>query len=86
MNSQYREEPDSRVIAYLHKYCATTTVGASTLLCELQLDSLDLIECLFELEQYYGKTLSNAEVASLATIEDLIEAFGTMNIEKESGE
>lgn len=48
----------------------------STPLSVLVSDSLDLIEGLFELEQRFGKTLSNAELRSLETLGDLIAVFG----------
>lgn len=50
-------------------------LNAKTALSELNLDSLELIESLFELENHYGKTLSNAELASLTTVGDLARAF-----------
>jgi len=46
-------------------------------LSDLHLDSLDLVETLFELEQHTGRTLSNLELSSLSTLGDLIQFFST---------
>lgn len=59
----------------LRKHCDVQIGDESTLLSELHLDSLELIECLFELEQECGIALNNAELASLITVEDLLEVF-----------
>jgi acyl carrier protein len=63
------------VMQCLGKHCEVATLDRKTVLSELDLDSLDLIESLFELENCYGKTLSNAELASLETVEDLVKIF-----------
>ncbi len=47
----------------------------STALRELCLDSLELVEVLFDLEQHTGRTLSNLELSSLVTLGDLIRFF-----------
>ena len=47
----------------------------ATALNDLHLDSLDLVETLFELEQHTGRTLSNLELSSLSTLGDLIRFF-----------
>lgn len=67
--------PNTYVMQSLGKHCSETIFDQGMSLKELNLDSLDLIESLFELEQHYGKTLSNAELASLATVGDLIKIF-----------
>lgn len=63
------------VMQCLSKYCGGEVLSRGLALNELRLDSLDLIESLFELENYYGKSLSNAELASLVTVGDLVSAF-----------
>lgn len=47
----------------------------STALSALDMDSLEFIEGLFELERHFDRTLSNTELASLTTVEDLIQIF-----------
>lgn len=66
---------DVGVMQCLRKHCDGANIDRKTALSELNLNSLDLIESLFELENRYGKTLSNAELASLATVEDLVAVF-----------
>lgn len=65
------------IMQCLRDHCDGATFDRETALSDLNLDSLDLIESLFELENIYGKTLSNAELASLVTVEDLVKAFAT---------
>ena len=69
------EYPSTKVMQCLHKYGDEAIFDRKTALSELNLDSLDLIESLFELENHFGKTLSNEELASLATVEDIIKVF-----------
>lgn len=80
MSFRLGEYPTTCVMRCLSKHCGETTLDRRTLLKELKLDSLDLIESLFELEQHYGKTLSNAELAALVTVGDLIKAFDSINV------
>ncbi len=63
------------VVRVLANYSITDLSDRSKPLSELDLGSLDLIEAIFELEQIYDKSLSNIELQSLSTIEDLILAF-----------
>ena len=65
------------VVRCLQKYYREDIPHSSTPISELRLDSLDLIEALFELEQIHDRTLSNLEIASLSTIEDLVRVFAT---------
>ena len=48
----------------------------ATPLSELCLDSLELIEILFELERCSGLSLSNAELDELSNVGDLMRCFG----------
>lgn len=75
MSIRLGEYPTTCVMRCLSKHGGETIFDQKTPLRELNLDSLDLIESLFELEQHYGKTLSNAELMALATVGDLIKAF-----------
>tara|TARA_B110000858_G_scaffold196515_1_gene255518 strand:+ start:24978 stop:25187 length:210 start_codon:yes stop_codon:yes gene_type:complete len=61
----------------LRAHCDGRTFELETALSELDLDSLELMESLFELENLYGKTLSNAEIAALTTVEDIVKAFAS---------
>ncbi|MFT7470328.1 MAG: acyl carrier protein [Kiritimatiellia bacterium] len=74
------EYPEESVMQCLGKYCDGLSFDRKTELSELNLDSLDVIESLFELENCYGKTLSNAELASLVTVEDLVKAFSSPTV------
>ena len=69
------EESVTHVMRCIRKNCSGEILDRESLLSELKLDSLDLIESLFELENHYGKTLSNVELASLITVEDLVRVF-----------
>jgi len=69
------DSPHASVNRCLQKYYGEEIPPSSTLISELCLDSLDLIETLFELEQIHDKTLTNFEIASLCTIEDLVRLF-----------
>lgn len=75
MSFRLDEYPDASVMQCLRKHCDGLSLDRKTVLRELDLDSLDLLESLFELENSYGKTLSNAELASLVTVEDLVKIF-----------
>jgi acyl carrier protein len=77
MNFREGDYKDRNVMQCLRQYCEGVKLDRKTVLSELNLDSLDLIEGLFELENYYGKTLSNTELASLTTVGDLEKAFCT---------
>jgi len=81
MSFRSDEYLDTSVMQCLSKHCDGVSFDRKTALSELDLDSLDLIESLFELENYYGKTLSNAELASLATVEDLVKVFCSPTIQ-----
>jgi len=81
MSFRLDKHPDTSVMQCLRKRCDGATFDRKTALSELNLDSLDLIESLFELENCYGKTLSNAELASLATVEDLVKVFCSPTIQ-----
>lgn len=73
------EEPEaqSRVLfACMREHLGGETPRAHTRLSELQLDSLDLLELLFELEQHSGRTLDNRELAALRTVGDVMRYFG----------
>lgn len=48
---------------------------SKTRLEELPLDSLELIEMLYHLEQLTGTYLSNTELASLRTVGDVVLTF-----------
>lgn len=65
------------VMQCLHTHCDGRTLELETDLSELDLDSLELMESLFELENLYGKTLSNAELAALTTVEDIVKVFAS---------
>ena len=75
MSFRLNECTDANVMQSLRKHCNGLSFDRNTVLSEFNLDSLDLIESLFELENCYGKTLSNAELASLVTVEDLVNVF-----------
>ncbi|MBL4582041.1 MAG: acyl carrier protein [Gammaproteobacteria bacterium] len=75
MSFEADKYPETCVMKCLAKHCDGKILDQKTALSELNLDSLDLMESLFELENYYGKTLSNAELASLATVEDVVKTF-----------
>lgn len=82
MNIQQDDSPVTHVMRCLRKHCDGEYLDRETLLSDLHLGSLDLIESLFELENIYGKTLSNAELAALLTIGDLAKAFYTSPTEQ----
>lgn len=44
-------------------------------LAELELDSLSILEVIYELEDYFGFELSESQLQSLNTIDDLTKAF-----------
>jgi len=75
MSIRPTEDPVSGIVQCLGKHCDGLTFDRETCLSELNLDSLDLIESLFELENTYGITLTNSELASLVTVEDLVKVF-----------
>jgi len=77
MDSISNDRTGSYVFMCLRKHCRGTVPDANTSLSELNLDSLDLIEGIYELENHYGTTLSNAELAKLTTVADLLGAFST---------
>lgn len=81
MSSRVDEYPATNVMQCLREHCDGAIFDQKTALSDLNLDSLDLIESLFELENCYEKTLSNAELASLATVEDLVKAFCSPTIQ-----
>ena len=81
MSLRLNEYPASCVMQCLRKHCDGAIFDGKTALSELNLDSLDLIESFFELENCYGKTLSNAELESLATVDDLVKAFCSPTIQ-----
>ncbi|MBL4572774.1 MAG: acyl carrier protein [Gammaproteobacteria bacterium] len=81
MNFQANEYPATCVMQCLAKHCDGEIFDQKIALSELNLDSLDLMESLFELENHYGKTLSNAELASLVTVEDVVKAFCSSTIQ-----
>jgi len=72
------DNSDSFVFLCLSKRCGGHTPDRNTPLKDLDLNSLDLIEGIYELENHYGETLSNAELAKLNTVADLVRAFGTL--------
>ena len=45
-------------------------------LAELELDSLSILEVIYELEEYFGFELSEPQLQELTTINDLIRFFG----------
>ena len=77
MNFRMDEYLVASVMQCLREHCDGAIFDRETTLSELNLDSLDLLESLFELETHYGKTLSNAELASLVTVEDLVKVFAS---------
>ncbi len=81
MSFRLDKHPDTGVMQCLRKHCDGVAFDRKTALSELNLNSLDLIEGLFELENCYGKVLSNAELASLVTVEDLIKVFCSSTIQ-----
>ena len=80
MNFRIDEHLVTSVRQCLREHCDGAIFDRETILSELNLDSLDLLESLFELENHYGKTLSNAELASLATVKDLVKVFASSTI------
>lgn len=44
-------------------------------LAEMELDSLSILEVIYETEEYFGFQLSEVELRELTTIDDLIRAF-----------
>ena len=80
MNFRIDEHLVTSVRQCLREHCDGAIFDRETILSELNLDSLDLLESLFELETHYGKTLSNAELASLATVKDLVKVFASSTI------
>ncbi|NQV71091.1 MAG: acyl carrier protein [Pseudohongiella sp.] len=56
---------------------ADTTILAdrSQALAELNLDSLSILEVIYELEEYFGFELTEPQLQELTTIDDLIRAF-----------
>ena len=75
MKNHSSDSSHASVNRCLQKYYGEEIPPSSTLISELCLDSLDLIETLFELEQIHDKSLTNFEIASLCTIEDLVRLF-----------
>lgn len=65
------------IMQCLCRQCDSRHFGLETALSELDLDSLKLMESLFELENLYGKALSNSELAALKTVEDIVKAFSS---------
>lgn len=81
MTTRIVEEPVTHVMQCIRERCDEQNLDRDTVLSDLNLDSLDLIESLFELENYYGKTLSNAELAALAKVDDLVKAFSSPSVQ-----
>ncbi len=75
MSARVDEGPVTQLIQSLCKYNDGDNFSREMPLSDLNLDSLDLIESLFELENFYEKTLSHTELASLVTVEDLAKVF-----------
>lgn len=44
-------------------------------LAEMELDSLSILEVIYESEEYFGFQLSEAELREMTTIDDLVRAF-----------
>lgn len=80
MNLSRRNNVGANIRRCLRRHCNLQIGDESRLLSDLRLDSLELIECVFELEQECGKTLNNAELAALLTVEDLLQAFSLSSI------
>lgn len=80
MNLSRKDNFSASIRRCLRRHCNLQISDESMLLSELQLDSLELIECIFELEQECGKALNNAELAALTTVADLFKAFNSSSI------
>lgn len=83
MSCRAMTDPRALIWEFLAAHCAEQLVDESKLLSELELDSLQLLECLFELEQRCGRTLTNRELAALTTVADLIEVFTSQPTQSE---
>lgn len=73
------DEQEARVralLACIREYLGGEAPCAHTQLSDLPLDSLDLLELLFELEQHSGRTLGNRDLAALGTVGDVMRYFG----------
>lgn len=69
------ESATDEVYRFLTKRFENDLPKNSTPLNDLQVDSLELVETLFELEQHTGKIISNYELGCLITLGDLIQFF-----------
>ena len=70
MNNQKGEVTTPSALERIRDYSQNVATDNSTPLADLGLDSLELIEAVFELEQQQGRSLSNAELAALITVDD----------------
>ncbi len=60
--------------SYLPEHSQRTTLNRHSKLDDVALDSLDLIESVFELEQAFDVILDSATLEALQTVADLIDA------------
>jgi acyl carrier protein len=49
-------------------------VDSTSVLADIKIDSLKLLELLYELEEYSGKDLQELDISNITTIAELIEA------------
>jgi acyl carrier protein len=75
MNNQKGEVTTPSALERIRDYSQNVATDNSTPLADLGLDSLELIEAVFELEQQQGRSLSNAELAALITVDDFARLF-----------
>ncbi len=74
--SALSQATQSELRSYLRGQFRGSLPDEATLLSELDLESLELIEILFELEQRSGRILTNAEYAALSSVGELMGCFG----------
>lgn len=76
MNSRTKVHDDQlfleSTLGRLLKKSGADFLDTSLPLVDFDIDSLDIVESIFELEQLYGKSLTSVEIQSITTIDDLL--------------
>lgn len=65
----------NKLAAYCEKHRVVVVVNERTPIQELELDSLALMEVVYELEEEFGVTLESSSLASLHHVSDLAAAI-----------
>ena len=65
----------SKLISHLSHTQAAVTLDCTTSLRELDIDSLALMEVVYELEEYFATTVNDNDLKQISTVGDLVMAI-----------